>query len=49
MGILGVFTVIAFVTTVVAEVKGEQALKQVFVLLLFGIPLMFVIRTWRRY
>ncbi len=48
MGILGVFTAIALVTTVVAEVRGEPAIKEVLVLLLFGIPLGFVVRAWLR-
>ncbi|MBA2559492.1 MAG: hypothetical protein H0V07_06315 [Propionibacteriales bacterium] len=49
IGILGVFTVMAFISAVIVEVKGEPALRPVLVVLLFGIPLLMVIRAWRRY
>ena len=49
MGILGVFTVIAFVLAVSAELHGEAAIKEVFVLLLFGVPLVLVFRAWQHY
>ena len=47
IGILGFFTAVAFVVTVVAELQGKPALREAFVLLGFLVLLGLTIR-WRR-
>jgi hypothetical protein len=48
IGILGFFTAVAFLTTVVAEVRGDPALRQALVLLGFVVLLGLAIRARRR-
>ncbi|HET7388747.1 MAG TPA: hypothetical protein VFJ19_19005 [Nocardioidaceae bacterium] len=48
VGALGFFTLISFVATVIAEVRGESALGQALVLLVFVVLLVLVYRLWRR-
>ena len=48
IGIFGFFTAAALITTIVAELRGQPAIKEVFVLVLFGAPLLLLIRVWRR-
>lgn len=47
IGILGFFTFAAFVTAVVAEVRGETAVKEALVLLFFTLALGWAIHAWR--
>ena len=47
IGILGFFTAVAFISAVVAELRGQEALQPALVLLGFVILLWLVIR-WRR-
>ena len=47
VGILGFFTLAALVTAVVAEVRGEPALKESIVLLAFALALGLTIKAWR--
>ena len=47
IGVLGFFTAIAFIDTVVLELKGEPALRSALVLLGFVVLLGLAIR-WRR-
>jgi len=49
IGILGFFTAVAFVVAVVAEVRGQSALREAFVLLVFVVLLGFAIRVRRRF
>jgi threonine/homoserine/homoserine lactone efflux protein len=49
IGILGFFTAVAFVVTVIAEVRGEPALREALVLLGFVVLLWLAIRARRRY
>jgi hypothetical protein len=49
IGILGFFTAVAFVVAVIAEVRGEPALREAFVLLGFVVLLGLAIRARRRY
>jgi hypothetical protein len=46
IGILGFFTIVAFIVTVVAEVRGQPALRPALVLLFFVVLLAAAIR-WR--
>jgi hypothetical protein len=48
IGFTGFFAVIAFVSTVVAELQGKAALLEVVVLLFFLLLLGLTIRSWRR-
>lgn len=48
IGFTGFFTVIAFVSAVVAELKGQAAFLEVVVLLFFLLVLGLTIRSWRR-
>ncbi len=48
MGILGFFTVIAFVVALVAELRGQPALRPALVLLGFVVVTAFAIRARRR-
>ncbi len=48
LGILGFFVVISLVYAVVAEVRGQDALKEVGVLILFLVVFSLVWRAWRR-
>jgi 4-amino-4-deoxy-L-arabinose transferase-like glycosyltransferase len=48
IGVLAFFTAVAFVITVVAEVRGQPALRSALVLLLFGVLLGVAIRARRR-
>jgi hypothetical protein len=48
MGFTGFFTVIAFATAVVAEVRGQAAFLEVLVLLIFLAILGLTYRSWRR-
>ena len=47
IGILGFFTFAAFVTAVIAEVRGDTALREALVLLLFAVGLGLAIRARR--
>ena len=49
IGILGFFTAVAFVVAVVAEVRGQAALREALVLLFFALLLGLAIRARRRY
>jgi len=48
MGFVGFFTVIAFVSAAVAELRGQGALLEVLVLVLFLAILGLTYRSWRR-
>ena len=48
LGILGFFTVVALVVTVVAEVRGEPALVEVIVLVIFLSLTYYAYRVWQR-
>ena len=48
MGFCGFFTVIAFFSALVAEIKGQAALLEVLVLLFFLAVLGLTYRSWRR-
>ena len=48
LGILGFFTVVALVVTVVAEVRGEPALVEVIVLVFFLSLTYYAYRVWQR-
>jgi ABC-type transport system involved in cytochrome c biogenesis permease component len=48
IGFTGFFAVIAFVSAVVAELRGESAIMEVVVLAFFVAVLGFTIRSWRR-
>jgi uncharacterized membrane protein len=47
IGVLGFFTAVAFIETVVLELRGEEALRSALVLLGFVVLLGLAIR-WRR-
>lgn len=49
MGILGFFTAVAFIVTVVAELRGEDALQEALVLLGFAVVFGWTFLAWRRY
>ncbi|MBA3266607.1 MAG: hypothetical protein H0T14_09620 [Nocardioidaceae bacterium] len=49
MGLLGFFTVVAFVATVWAELTGKPALAEVGVLVAFLAALYVTYRSWRDY
>jgi hypothetical protein len=49
IGILGFFTAVSFVVTVVAEVRGQSALREALVLLVFVLLLGYTIRVRRRF
>jgi hypothetical protein len=49
IGILGFFTAVALVVTVIAEVRGQAALREALVLLVFVVLLGLAIRARRRY
>jgi len=49
IGILGFFTAVAFVVAVIAEVRGQAALREALVLLVFAVLLGLAIRWRRRY
>jgi threonine/homoserine/homoserine lactone efflux protein len=49
IGILLFFTAVAFVVTVIAEVRGQAALREALVLLGFVVLLWLAIRARRRY
>jgi hypothetical protein len=49
IGILGFFTAVALVVTVIAEVRGQAALREALVLLVFVALLGLAIRARRRY
>ena len=48
IGALGFFTAVAFAITVVAEIRGQEALRPALVLLLFVVLLGVAIRARRR-
>ncbi len=48
IGALGFFTAVAFVITVVAEIRGQPALRPALVLLFFVVLLGLAIRARRR-
>jgi len=48
IGLLGFFTVAAFVTTLVAEVQGKPALTEALVLAAFALATFLAVRAWRR-
>ncbi len=48
IGLLGFFTVVALVTTVVAEVRGKPALTEAVVLAAFALATYLAVRGWRR-
>ena len=48
IGVLGFFTAVSFVITVVAELRGEPALRPALVLLFFAVLLGLAIRARRR-
>ena len=48
IGILGFFTFVALVTTVVAEVQGKAAFTEAAVLAVFVLATFFAIRAWNR-
>jgi threonine/homoserine/homoserine lactone efflux protein len=48
LGILGFFTVVALVVTVVAEVRGEPALNEAIVLAGFVLLTYLAYRAWQR-
>ena len=48
LGILGFFTVVALIVTVVAEVRGEPALVEVIVLVFFLSLTYYAYRAWQR-
>ncbi len=48
IGLLGFFTIAAFVTTVVVEVQGKPALTEAMVLAAFALATFFAIQAWRR-
>ena len=48
LGILGFFTVIALIVTVVAEIRGEPALVEVIVLVIFLSLTYYAYRVWQR-
>ena len=43
-GILGVFTLMALIQAIVAEVRGHHAFVEVGILLLFALPFGYVVR-----
>jgi hypothetical protein len=49
IGILGFFTAVALVVTVIAEVRGQAALREALVLLVFVALLGLAIRARRRF
>jgi hypothetical protein len=49
IGILGFFTAVALVVAVIAEVRGQAALREALVLLGFAVLLGLAIRARRRY
>jgi hypothetical protein len=48
IGILGFFTVVAFVVAVVAELRGQPALRPALVLLAFVVAIYFAVRARRK-
>ena len=48
IGLLGFFTAVALVTTVVAEVQGKPALTEAGVLAAFSLATYLAVRGWRR-
>ena len=48
LGILGFFTVVSLVVTVVAEVRGDSALVEVIVLVFFLGLTYYAYRAWQR-
>lgn len=48
LGILGFFTLAAFVSAVVAELQGKTALWEAIVLVLFLVPTYLVYTRWKR-
>jgi hypothetical protein len=48
IGILGFFTVVAFINAAVAELRGQPALKAALVLLVFAVLLGLAIRVRQR-
>ena len=48
VGILGFFTFVSLVTTVVAEVRGDPALTEVIVLVFFLSLTYYAYRAWQR-
>ena len=48
LGILGFFTFVALVVTVVAEVRGDPALVEVLVLVFFLALTYYAYRAWQR-
>jgi hypothetical protein len=48
LGILGFFSVVALVVTVVAEVRGDPALVEVIVLVFFLSLTYYAYRVWQR-
>jgi len=49
IGILGFFTAVALVVAVIAEVRGQAALREALVLLVFAVLLGLAIWARRRY
>jgi hypothetical protein len=47
VGLLGFFTLVALVSTVVAELRGQAAVTEGLVLLGFAVALWFAVRVWR--
>ncbi|GIH12745.1 hypothetical protein [Rugosimonospora africana] len=48
VGILGFFTAVAFIVTVVAEVRGQPALRPALVLAGFAVILAVAVYFWRK-
>jgi len=48
IGILGFFTVVAFVVAVVAELRGQPALRPALALLAFVVATYFAVRARRK-
>jgi ABC-type transport system involved in cytochrome c biogenesis permease component len=48
IGFTGFFALIAFVSAVVAELRGQAAILEVLVLLFFVAILALTVRSWRR-
>ena len=47
VGFLGFFTLAAFVFAVIAEVRGDNAVLEVLVLIAFGLALILALKFWR--
>lgn len=48
LGLLGFFTLVAFVLAAIAEVQGKSAISEVLVLVAFLTATWFAYRAWRK-